>query len=79
MNDKHNLAMDLRRICVWILQGSDELADRVLEKDIKLYGQLKVKIGKINIQDWLTMIRIRKNGKKATAERALTAAEILLS
>jgi len=79
MNDKHNLAMDLKRICSWILQGSDELVDRVLDRDIKLYSQLDIKIGKFSIVDWLVMIKNRSGGKEASAERALTAAAILLS
>lgn len=77
MNDRLNLSVDLRRICIWILRGNDELVDSMLEKDMKMAKNLEVKIGRETIQSWLMMIKDRVGGRERTAERALTASVIL--
>ena len=77
MNDKKNLAVDLRRICLWLVKGNDKLADQFLRRDIKLYKDMDVKIGKTKIGDWLELIINRSDGQEKAAERALTAAAIL--
>ena len=72
-----NLATDLRRVCLWIFKGSDDLADKTLEKNIKMYQNLNLRIGKVMIDDWLKMIIKRVGGREKSAERALTASVIL--
>ncbi len=77
MSQKMDLATDLRRVSLWIVRGSDELANKILEDDLERYEDLKIKIGKVSIGEWLRMILDRVGGKDKSAERALTASVIL--
>lgn len=77
MNDRLNLSVDLKRVCAWLLQGSDDLVDSILVKDMKMYKDLDVKIGRVELDKWLKMIKDRVGGKEQAAERALTASVIL--
>lgn len=77
MNEKHNLSVDLKRISAWIMQGRDGLVDSILVKDMKMYKDLDVKIGRVELDKWLKMIKDRVGGKEQAAERALTASVIL--
>ncbi|MEA3355611.1 MAG: hypothetical protein U9Q63_03975 [Patescibacteria group bacterium] len=79
MNDRLNLSVDLKRVCSWILQGSDDLVSKTLERDIKMYGGLDFKIGKVEIGEWLWLIKKSVGGRERSAERALTASVILAS
>ena len=77
MSDKMNLSTDLRRVSLWILSKSDELANNVLKRDIDMYKNLDIKIGRVSIDNWLKIILDRVDGREKAAERALTAAVIL--
>ena len=77
MNDKLNLSVDLRRVCSWILKERDDLVDKMLDRDIKLYSDKNYKVGNYRIDEWLVMIKNRMGGREQAAERALTASVIL--
>jgi hypothetical protein len=77
--DKLNLSADLRRVCTWLLQGNDDLVDRIIERDIKMYGDKNFKIGRLKIGNYLELIKRRVDGRERAVERALTASVILAS
>ena len=77
MSDKIDLATDLRRISMWMIKKNDLLVDQFLKRDLAMYGDMNVKIGKTKIGEWLQLILDRANGREKAAERALTAAVIL--
>jgi len=79
MSDRLNLSADLMRIGGWIYQGKDELAARFLDRDIRLYSKMNVKIGNETVGVWLDKIKNRLGGRVRAAERALTAGVILAS
>ena len=78
MNDKKNLSADLMRIGEWFYQGETALANQFLERDIKLYGNQGMKIGGLPARDCLMIIKNLSGQKLKAAEKAWTAAAILI-
>ncbi|MCX6817102.1 MAG: hypothetical protein NTZ93_04525 [Candidatus Beckwithbacteria bacterium] len=78
MNHKKNLSADLMRIGEWLYHGEINLASQFLERDIKLYGNKGLKIGNLPAGSWLNKIKNLSGEKLKAAEKAWTAAAILV-
>ena len=75
--NKANLSVDLKRVGSFLMQENDALVDSVLDKNLEMYQDLQIKIGKVDLNQWLRMIKDRVGGREKAAERALMASAIL--
>jgi hypothetical protein len=79
MSDLAKLSADLMRVGEFLSQGREDLADRFLARDIKLYGDLDQRIGRYGLKEWLRLIELRQGGVERAAERAMTAGVVMLA
>lgn len=75
--NKANLSVDLKRVGSFLMQENDALVDSILDKNLEMYQDLQIKIGKVDLNQWLRMIKDRVGGREKAAERALMASAIL--
>ena len=75
--NKANLSIDLKRVGSFLMQENDALVDSILDKNLEMYQDLQIKIGKVDLNQWLRMIKDRVGGREKAAERALMASAIL--
>ena len=77
MNKKANLSVDLKRVSNFLMASNDSLVDSVLDKAMKMYQNLDTKVGRVDLDVWLKMIKDRVGGREKAAERALMASAVL--
>ena len=73
-----NLAMDLTRIGEFLCSDSVKLAERFLARDERLYQDMKGKIGRWTVREFLGKLKEGWQDRERTAELAFTGADILM-
>lgn len=78
MNDYLKLSADLSRVAEFLVSENYDMAKVLSEGAVKMYGNLPGKNGKYELGEYLQLISSMYGGREQAAERAYTAAEIIL-